>query len=172
MQAGDFRILVVQLKQLRPFRGHLPRLVQVLRHSAFSRLVKQVHIDEAHTIYTAGIPLYGQPAFHPAWGHLGELCLWLPKKHSLSGAFRDPPSSYHRLHHRQASPSVGLHINPPHVESTKHHIQWVKKLSQCLAVLKRLTCRNTSKLHYNLKVIYNILGHLGFQTSPISCDLG
>jgi hypothetical protein len=51
-------------------------------------------------------------------------------------------------------------------------IQWVKKLSQCLAVLERLTCRKTSKLHNNLKIIYEILSHLGFQTSPISYDLG
>jgi superfamily II DNA helicase RecQ len=50
--------------------------------------VKQVHVDEAHYIYTAGIPLYGQPAFRPAWGQLGELRLWLPKNtpfQALSG---------------------------------------------------------------------------------------
>jgi hypothetical protein len=35
-------------------------------------------------------------------------------------------------------------------------LQWVKKLSQCLAVLERLTCRTTSKLHNNLKIIYEI----------------
>ena len=33
-------------------------------------------------------------------------------------------------------------------------IQWVKKLSQCLAVLKRLTCRKSSKLYNNVKIIY------------------
>jgi len=36
------------------------------------------------------------------------------------------------------------------------YVQWVKKLSQCLAVLKRLTCRKTSKLCNNLKIIYVI----------------
>jgi superfamily II DNA helicase RecQ len=88
VQAGEFRILIVQPEQLQPFGGHLPRLAQVLRHTRFSKLVKQVHIDEAHTIYTAGIPLHGQPAFRPAWGHLGELRLWLPKNtpfQALSG---------------------------------------------------------------------------------------
>lgn len=50
-------------------------------------------------------------------------------------------------------------------------IQWVKKLSQCLAVLERLTCRKPNKLCNNLQIIYIILGYLGFQTSPILCDL-
>jgi superfamily II DNA helicase RecQ len=88
VQAGSFRVLVVQPEQLRPLGGHLPRLAQVIRHSQFSKLIKRVHIDEAHSIYTAGIPLYGQPAFRPAWGHLGELRLWLPKNtpfQALSG---------------------------------------------------------------------------------------
>ena len=88
MQAGDFRILIVQPEQLQAFGGHLPRLAQVIRHTRFSKLVKQVHIDEAHNVYTAGIPLYGQPAFRPAWGRLGELRLWLPKNtpfQALSG---------------------------------------------------------------------------------------
>ena len=88
MQAGKFRILIVQPEQLQAFGGHLPRLAQVLRHSPFSKFVKQVHVDKAHNIYTAGIPLYGQPAFRPAWGKLGELRLWLPKNtpiQALSG---------------------------------------------------------------------------------------
>ena len=88
MQAGDFRILIVQSEQLQTFGGHLPCLAQVLRQSQFSTLVKQVHVDEAHYIYTADIPLYGQPAFRPAWGQLGELRLWLPKNtlfQALSG---------------------------------------------------------------------------------------
>jgi superfamily II DNA helicase RecQ len=73
---------------LQAFGGHLPRLAQVLRHSQFSKLVKRTHVDEAHSIYTAGIPLYGQPAFRPAWGHLGQLRLLLPKNtpfQALSG---------------------------------------------------------------------------------------
>jgi hypothetical protein len=58
------------------------------------------------------------------------------------------------------------------VDGLEVKLQWVKKLSQCLAVLERLTCQKTIKLQNNLKIIYGILGYLGFQTSPISCDLG
>jgi hypothetical protein len=70
VQAGTYRVLVVQPEQLRPLGGHVPRLAQIIRHSQFSKLVKRVHVDEAHNIYTAGISLYDQPAFRPAWGHL------------------------------------------------------------------------------------------------------
>jgi hypothetical protein len=41
-------------------------------------------------------------------------------------------------------------------------VQWVKKLSQCLAVLERLTWHKLNKLWNNLKIIYIILGHLSF----------
>ena len=44
------------------------------------------------------------------------------------------------------------------------HVQWVKKLSQCLALLKRLVWRKSNKLHNNLKIIYVILDYLGFWT--------
>src|SRR6267154_4315761 len=51
------------------------------------------------------------------------------------------------------------------------HVQWVKKLSQCLALLKRLTCRKSSKLCNNVKIIYVILYHLSSYINPRSCDL-
>jgi hypothetical protein len=41
-------------------------------------------------------------------------------------------------------------------------VQWVKKLSQCLAVLERLAWHKSSKLHNTLKIIYVILSHLSF----------
>jgi hypothetical protein len=50
-------------------------------------------------------------------------------------------------------------------------LQSFKKLSQCLAILKRLTCGKSNKLHNNLKIIYVILGYLGTQTNPRPCDL-
>jgi hypothetical protein len=53
----------------------------------------------------------------------------------------------------------------------KADLQLLKKLSQCLAILKRLTYGKSNKLHNNLKIIYVILGHLGAQTNPRSCDL-
>jgi superfamily II DNA helicase RecQ len=87
---GTFKILIVQPEQLQSFEGHLPQLAQCLWNRDFIKLVKYVHIDEAHTIYTAGTPLYGLPAFRKAWGSLGEL--WLVLAHdtpiqALSGTF-------------------------------------------------------------------------------------
>ena len=37
------------------------------------------------------------------------------------------------------------------------HIQWVKKLSQCLAVLERVVCNKSNKLENNVKIIYVIV---------------
>jgi hypothetical protein len=51
------------------------------------------------------------------------------------------------------------------------HLQSLKKLSQCSAVLKRLVYGKSNKLHNNMKIIYVILGHLGSLTHFISCDL-
>ena len=36
-------------------------------------------------------------------------------------------------------------------------IQWVKKLSQCLAVSERVICNKSNKLHKNVKIIYVIV---------------
>ena len=50
-------------------------------------------------------------------------------------------------------------------------IQWLKKVSQCFAIFKRMTCHKSGKLSNNLKIIYVIVHHLRFLTSPRSCDL-
>ena len=50
-------------------------------------------------------------------------------------------------------------------------LQWVKKLSQCLAVLERSYCNKSSQIYKNVKIIYVIESHLGFRTSPNICDL-
>jgi hypothetical protein len=50
-------------------------------------------------------------------------------------------------------------------------IQLLKKLSQCLAILQRLSCRKSNKIHNNLKITYIILCHLDFRISLISCDV-
>jgi hypothetical protein len=42
------------------------------------------------------------------------------------------------------------------------NIQWLKKLSQCLATLERLACHKSNKIDNNLNIIYTILYHLGF----------
>ena len=58
--------------------GHLPRLALLLRNHSFQKHVTRVVVDEAHNIYTAGLPHYGLDAFRPAWGRLGELRAILP----------------------------------------------------------------------------------------------
>jgi hypothetical protein len=50
-------------------------------------------------------------------------------------------------------------------------LQWLKKLSQCLATLERLACHKSHKIDNNLKIIYVILHHLGFRIHPRSCNL-
>lgn len=120
VQTGEFTVLIIQPEQLQPFEGHLPRLARILRNSRLSKLVKRVHIDEAHTIYTGGIPLYGQPAFRPAWAALGELRLLLPKNtpvQALSGTL--PPHITRCVTERLLFPSeyitIGLTANRPNI---------------------------------------------------------
>jgi hypothetical protein len=47
-----------------------------------------------------------------------------------------------------------------------------KKTVPMFGSFGKIDLPKTSKLHNNLNIIYKILGHLSFQTSPISCDLG
>jgi superfamily II DNA helicase RecQ len=62
------------------FNGHLPRLARLIRQDRnFIQRIKRVHIDEAHNIYTAGLPHHGEDAFRPAYGKLGELRVLLCK---------------------------------------------------------------------------------------------
>jgi superfamily II DNA helicase RecQ len=58
--------------------GHLPHLAILLRNHSFQKHVACVIVDEAHNIYTAGLPHYGLDTFRPAWGRLGELRAILP----------------------------------------------------------------------------------------------
>ena len=59
--------------------GHLPRLAIFLRNQYFQRHIVRIVVDEAHNIYTAGLPLYGLDAFRPAWGRLDEIKAILPR---------------------------------------------------------------------------------------------
>jgi hypothetical protein len=38
----------------------------------FAKLIRRLHVDEAHFIHTAGLGHYGLPAFRPTWGRLGD----------------------------------------------------------------------------------------------------
>jgi len=71
---GLARHLLVTVEQLFKSReGHLPRLYFLVRNLFFQKKITRVNVDEAHSIYTAGTPLYGRDAFRPAWGRLDEL---------------------------------------------------------------------------------------------------
>ena len=74
--------LIVTVEQLfKSSAGHFARLGHFIRNiKIFQRHLIRINVDEAHSIYTAGIPLYGLPAFHPAWGKLDELKVLLSNK--------------------------------------------------------------------------------------------
>lgn len=56
--------------------GHLPRLARLVAGDRqFVKLIRRVHVDEAHFIYTAGFKHYGLPAYRSAWGQLGEFLI-------------------------------------------------------------------------------------------------
>ncbi|KAJ7208369.1 P-loop containing nucleoside triphosphate hydrolase protein [Mycena pura] len=76
---GHYQHLIVQPEQLKSHKGHLPRLARLLNVPQFAKSIRRVHVDEAHHIHTAGLPLYGLPAFRPSWGALNELRIRLPK---------------------------------------------------------------------------------------------
>ena len=50
-------------------------------------------------------------------------------------------------------------------------LQWLKKVSQCLAIFERMTWHKSGKLCNILNIMYVIVHHLGFLTSPRSRDL-
>ena len=69
--------------------GHMPRLARpVSQNRKFNRLIKRLHVDEAHFIYSAGLDHYGLPVFRSAWGRLGEFRIKLGREitvQALSG---------------------------------------------------------------------------------------
>jgi len=50
-------------------------------------------------------------------------------------------------------------------------LQSLKKLSQCFAILERVTWNKSNKLSNIVNIMYVILHHLGFRKYPRSCDL-
>ncbi|KAH9032303.1 hypothetical protein EDB85DRAFT_1842126, partial [Lactarius pseudohatsudake] len=62
-----YSVLIVQLEQLCVSNGHLPRLARLVAEDQhFLKLIQQVHVDEAHFIYTGGLKHYRLPAFRSA----------------------------------------------------------------------------------------------------------
>jgi len=82
--------LGIQLSQLNNCLNH--RLGTLIRdHPYFQR--KIIRVNEAHSIHTAGTPLYGLSAFRPAWGKLDELEALLPDRIPTC-LLGNPPTSY------------------------------------------------------------------------------
>ncbi|KII95827.1 hypothetical protein PLICRDRAFT_26163 [Plicaturopsis crispa FD-325 SS-3] len=79
VESGKYPLLIVSPEQLGMLDGHLPRLALLLNKPRFVANIKRVHVDEAHTIYTAGISKHGEPAFRPAWGTLDVLRILLQR---------------------------------------------------------------------------------------------
>ena len=79
---GRARHLIVTVEQLfKSSAGHFARLGHLIRNNKiFQRHLIRINVDEAHSIHTAGIPLYGLPAFRPAWGKLDKLKALLSNK--------------------------------------------------------------------------------------------
>ena len=74
--------LIVTVEQLfKSSAGHFTHLGHLIRNNkTFQRHLIYINVDEAHSIHTAGIPLYRLPAFRPAWGKLDELKILLSNK--------------------------------------------------------------------------------------------
>ena len=53
--------------------GHYSRMGQLIRKSAFQKLLARINVDEAHFIHTAGIKQHSVDPFRPAWGTVDEL---------------------------------------------------------------------------------------------------
>ncbi|KAJ7870212.1 hypothetical protein B0H14DRAFT_2345756, partial [Mycena olivaceomarginata] len=86
----------------------------------FVKTIARVHVDEAHNIYTTGMPLYVLPAFRPSWG-ANELRIRLPKGtpvQALSATF-PPHIKSIVIDHLNFDPksllSIGLSCNRPNI---------------------------------------------------------
>jgi superfamily II DNA helicase RecQ len=99
--------------------GHIPRMGILARTPAFQKRIVRINIDEAHFFYTAGLPLYGQPAFRPAWGMLAELKIILRRtilwhlfsatfpKHILTAVTENLlKPSFRYIHHSSNRPNI------------------------------------------------------------------
>lgn len=109
----------------------------LVRTPAFQRLIVRINIDEAHFFYTAGLPLYGQPAFRPAWGYLSELKILVRQSipwHLFSATF--PPhilshvkeklltTSFDYIHQTSNRPNImyATHQVPRKVDDPRNYL--------------------------------------------------
>ena len=91
-------------------------------------MIRRVHIDEAHFIYSAGLDHYGQPAFQSAWGRLGEFLIKLGKDVCVQGLSGMQPLhikqviSNHLLFDEKNLCSIKLSSNRPNTMYVTHKI--------------------------------------------------
>ena len=103
--------------------GHFPRLAQLLRQDpsrSFAKKICRIHVDEAHNIYTAGLPHHGEEAFRPAYGRLSEFRAILPDRvpfQALSATF--PPHIHRVVRHEliigMDHVAISLSTNRPNI---------------------------------------------------------
>ena len=112
----------------------MPRLARLLEQDhQFRMRIVRVHIDEAHFIYTAGLGLYGLPAFRPAWGKLGKFRVKIGKGvvfQALSGTQPEHIKRTiigHLLFNKKNLCHIKLSCNRPNIVYATHPI--VGKLS-------------------------------------------
>lgn len=93
----------------------------------FARKIVRISIDEVHSVYTAGRALYGQPAFRPAWGRLGELKSFLPSTITFTFFTATLPPHIRKVVTRQLMPSkkfddVFVTTNRPNIVYATHRM--------------------------------------------------
>jgi len=68
------------MEQLRTHDGHMGKFARLIRKDRkFVSRVKRIAMDEAHTIYTAGISKHNKPAHRPAYGYFDTIRLLFPR---------------------------------------------------------------------------------------------
>lgn len=124
---GTARLIIVTVEQLvKSPEGHLSRIAVLIRTPQFQRRLRRIHVDEAHSIHTDGLPKYGIPAFRPAWGMLGELRALLPKSipwQAMSATF--PPHMLKTVEDRILRPnyiSIRISSNRPNTIYATHSV--------------------------------------------------
>jgi superfamily II DNA helicase RecQ len=125
---GTSRHLIVTVEQLfKCSAGHLGRLGAMIRERQdFQRRIIRINVDEAHSIHTAGIPLYGIPAFRPAWGDLNKLKAILPNRirwNAFSATF--PPHILKTVTDKILKPdhiTIRVTSNRPNTIYTTHQV--------------------------------------------------
>ncbi|KAF8221223.1 hypothetical protein L208DRAFT_1329412, partial [Tricholoma matsutake] len=119
--------IIVTVEQLfKTPEGHYLQLAVLLWNCHFQKQIKRVHVDEAHSIYLAGLACHGLLAFQPAWGKLDELKAILPSSvpwQALSATF--PPHILKTIKTKILRPnyaSIQVSANRPNTIYATHQV--------------------------------------------------